>query len=129
MKTGFIGLGHMGSAMATNLLKAGHEVTVFNRSPGKSRSLLELGAYGATDVAGACHGEVVITMLADDIAVADTVLGKDGVIASLAPGAIHMSMSTISVALSKRLAQAHQQAGQRYVVATVMGRPVMAAAA
>jgi 3-hydroxyisobutyrate dehydrogenase-like beta-hydroxyacid dehydrogenase len=129
MKTGFIGLGHMGAAMATNLLKAGHDVTVFNRTPGKSRSLLELGAHEATDIAGACHAPVVITMLADDVAVADTVLGKDGVIANLAPGAIHISMSTISVALSKRLAQAHQSAGQRYVVATVMGRPDMAAAA
>jgi 3-hydroxyisobutyrate dehydrogenase-like beta-hydroxyacid dehydrogenase len=129
MKIGFIGLGHMGSAMAANLLKAGHQVTVFNRSPGKSRSLLKLGAHEATDIAGACHGEVVITMLADDVAVEDTVLGRDGVIASLTRGAIHLSMSTISVALSKRLAQAHQQAGQSYVVATVMGRPDMAAAA
>jgi 3-hydroxyisobutyrate dehydrogenase-like beta-hydroxyacid dehydrogenase len=129
MKTGFIGLGHMGSAMARNLVKAGHDVTVFNRSPGKSQSLLELGAHEAADIAGACHGEVVITMLADDAAVADTVLGKDGVIANLPRGAIHISMSTISVALSMRLTQAHRQAGQRYVAATVMGRPDMAAAA
>jgi 3-hydroxyisobutyrate dehydrogenase-like beta-hydroxyacid dehydrogenase len=119
----------MGSAMARNLVKAWHDVTVFNRSPGKSRSLLELGAHEATDIAGACHGEVVITMLADDDAVADTVLGKDGVIANLPQGAIHISMSTISVALSRRLAPAHRQAGQRYVAATVMGRPDMAAAA
>jgi 3-hydroxyisobutyrate dehydrogenase-like beta-hydroxyacid dehydrogenase len=68
-------------------------------------------------------------MLTDDAAVTDTVLGKDGVIAHLSPGAIHISMSTISVALSRRLAQAHGQAGQRYVAATVMGRPDMAAAA
>src|ERR1700733_11050283 len=128
MKTGFIGLGHMGSAMAKNLLRAGHDVTVFDRSPGKSRSLLELGAHEAADIAGACHGEVVITMLTDDVAVADTVWGEGGVIASLAQGAIHISMSTISVALSRRLAQAHRQAGQRYVAATVMGRPDMAAA-
>jgi 3-hydroxyisobutyrate dehydrogenase-like beta-hydroxyacid dehydrogenase len=129
MKTGFIGLGHMGSAMARNLILAGHEVTVFNRTPGRSRALVQLGAHEATDVAGTCHGEVVITMLADDVAVTDTVLGTNGVIANLAPGAIHVSMSTISVALSKRLAQAHRQAGQRYVAATVMGRPDMAAAA
>jgi 3-hydroxyisobutyrate dehydrogenase-like beta-hydroxyacid dehydrogenase len=68
-------------------------------------------------------------MLADDVAVADTVWGKDGVLESLPQGAIHISMSTISVALSKRLTQAHRQAGQRYVAATVMGRPDMAAAA
>jgi 3-hydroxyisobutyrate dehydrogenase-like beta-hydroxyacid dehydrogenase len=128
MKTGFIGLGHMGSAMAKNLVIAGHDVTVFNRTPGRSRVLVELGAHEAGDIAGACRGEAVITMLADDAAVEDTVLGKDGVLASLSHGAIHISMSTISVALSKRLAQAHAQAGQRYVVATVMGRPDMAAA-
>jgi 3-hydroxyisobutyrate dehydrogenase-like beta-hydroxyacid dehydrogenase len=129
MKTGFIGLGHMGSAMAKNLVIAGHDVTIFNRTPGRSRALVELGAHEAADIAGACHGEVVITMLADDDAVADTVLGKDGVLANLARGAIHISMSTISVALSKRLTQAHAQAGQRYLAATVMGRPDMAAAA
>jgi 3-hydroxyisobutyrate dehydrogenase-like beta-hydroxyacid dehydrogenase len=128
MKIGFIGLGHMGSAMASNLLKAGQDVTVFNRTPGKSGSLLQLGAQEATDIAGACQGEVVITMLADDLAVADTVFGQSGLIANLPRGAIHISMSTISVALSGRLAQAHREAGQRYVAATVMGRPDMAAA-
>jgi 3-hydroxyisobutyrate dehydrogenase-like beta-hydroxyacid dehydrogenase len=129
MKAGFIGLGHMGSAMAKNLVIAGHEVTVFNRTPGRSRALVQLGAHEAADIAGACHSEVVITMLSDDVAVADTVLGKDGVIANLSQGATHVSMSTISVALSKRMEQAHAQAGQRYVAATVMGRPDMAAAA
>ena len=128
MKTGFIGLGHMGSAMAKNLVIGGHDVTVFNRTPGRSRALVELGAHEAAAIAGACHGEVVITMLADDDAVSETVLGKDGVLANLSQGAIHVSMSTISVALSKRLAQAHAQAGQRYIAATVMGRPDMAAA-
>jgi 3-hydroxyisobutyrate dehydrogenase-like beta-hydroxyacid dehydrogenase len=118
----------MGSAMAKNLVQAGHDVTVFNRSPGKSASLLKLGAHEATDIAGTCHGEVVITMLADDAAVVDTVLGEDGLIANLPQGAIHISMSTISVALSMQLTQAHRQAGQRYVAATVMGRPDMAAA-
>jgi 3-hydroxyisobutyrate dehydrogenase-like beta-hydroxyacid dehydrogenase len=119
----------MGSAMARNLLNAGHAVTVFNRTPDKTRALVELGAHEAVDIASACWGDVVITMLADDAAVTDTVLGKDGVVASLAPNAIHVSMSTISVALSQRLAQAHRLAGQRYVAATVMGRPDMAAEA
>ena len=128
MKIGFIGLGHMGSAMASNLLKAGQDVTVFNRTPGKIGPLLQLGAHEATDIAGACQGEVVITMLTDDVAVADTVFGESGLIANLPRGAIHISMSTISVALSGRLAQAHREAGQRYVAATVMGRPDMAAA-
>jgi 3-hydroxyisobutyrate dehydrogenase-like beta-hydroxyacid dehydrogenase len=63
MKLGFIGLGHMGSSMAANLIKAGHDVSVFNRSPGKSGSLIKLGAREAANLAGACSGDVVITML------------------------------------------------------------------
>ena len=129
MKLGFIGLGHMGAAMAANLVKAGHDVTVFNRSPGKSGALVELGAHDAATLAEACAGDAVITMLADDDAASDIALGDGGLIAHLPKGAIHVSMSTISVALSKRLAQAHAQAGQRYVAAPVFGRPDMAAAA
>jgi 3-hydroxyisobutyrate dehydrogenase-like beta-hydroxyacid dehydrogenase len=119
----------MGSAMASNLLRAGHEVTVYNRTPGKAGALLALGAQEAADIAGACRGEAVITMVADDRALAAIVLDQGGIIDSLPSGAIHVSMSTISVSLSRRLAQAHAQSGQRYVVATVMGRPDMAAAA
>jgi 3-hydroxyisobutyrate dehydrogenase-like beta-hydroxyacid dehydrogenase len=129
MKTGFIGLGRMGSAMAANLVKAGHDVTVFNRSPEKRRALLELGAHEAGSVADACRGQVIITMLADDAAVADMALEKDGIVANLAKGAIHLSMSTISVALSKRLSETHAHAGQRFVAAPVFGRPDAAAAA
>jgi 3-hydroxyisobutyrate dehydrogenase-like beta-hydroxyacid dehydrogenase len=129
MKTGFIGLGRMGSAMAANLVKAGHDVTVFNRSPEKRRALLELGAHEATRIADACHREVVITMLADDTALTNVALANGGVIESLPKGAIHISMSTISVSLSKDLAQAHAEAGQRFVAATVFGRPDVAAAA
>jgi 3-hydroxyisobutyrate dehydrogenase-like beta-hydroxyacid dehydrogenase len=129
MKTGFIGMGRMGSAMAANLVKAGHDVTVFNRNPDKSRPLLELGAHQATSIAGACDGEAVITMLADDAAAARIVLADDGIVGKLRRGAIHISMSTISVALSKDLAQAHARAGQRFVAAPVFGRPEAAAAA
>jgi 3-hydroxyisobutyrate dehydrogenase-like beta-hydroxyacid dehydrogenase len=129
MKIGFIGLGHMGSAMARNLVTAGHDVTVFNRTAGSARALVEIGAHQAADIAGACAGEAVITMLADDRAVEDIAFADDGLIATLSKGAIHISMSTISVALSRRLAQAHLQAAQRYIAATVMGRPDMAAAA
>src|SRR5450631_254656 len=129
MKIGFIGLGRMGAAMAANLVKAGHDVSVFNRSPGKGSSLVKLGAHEAADVAGACGGDAVITMLADDEAASDMVLGHGGLIDNLPKGAIHLSMSTISVALSKRLTQAHAKAGQRYVAAPVFGRPDAAAAA
>jgi len=128
MKLGFIGLGHMGAGMAANLVKAGHDVSVFNRSPGRAGQLIELGAHEATSVAAVCDGEAVITMLADDDAASDIALAGGGLIAHRPKGAIHLSMSTISVALSKRLAGAHAQAGQRYVAAPVFGRPDMAAA-
>jgi 3-hydroxyisobutyrate dehydrogenase-like beta-hydroxyacid dehydrogenase len=129
MNIGFIGLGQMGSAMAANLLKAGHTVTVFNRSPERRAALVQLGAHEASLVADASRGEVVITMLADDTAVEDIVFARDGLIESLPENAIHISMSTISVALSKRLTLAHLQAGQRYLAAPVFGRPDMATAA
>lgn len=129
MKLGFIGLGRMGAAMAANLVKAGHDVGVFNRSPGKSGALVELGARDAATLAEACAGDAVITMLANDDAASDIALGKDGLVAHLRRDAIHVSMSTISVALSKRLAQSHASAGQRYVAAPVFGRPDMAATA
>jgi len=129
MKTGFIGLGRMGSAMAANLLKAGHEVTVFNRSPEKRRPLLELGAREAGTVADACRGELVVTMLADDAAVVDVAFPNGGIVSVLPKGAIHLSMSTISVALSKKLTEVHAQAAQQFVAAPVFGRPDMAAAA
>jgi 3-hydroxyisobutyrate dehydrogenase-like beta-hydroxyacid dehydrogenase len=129
MKVGFIGLGHMGSAMATNLIKAGHEVTVFNRSPERRQPLVKLGALEAARVSDACSGEAVITMLSDDNAVSSVVLGKGGIVESLDKGSVHVSMSSISVALSKELAQAHAVAGQRFVAAPVFGRPEAAAAA
>jgi 3-hydroxyisobutyrate dehydrogenase-like beta-hydroxyacid dehydrogenase len=129
MKLGFIGLGQMGTAMAANLVKAGHDVTVFNRTPGRSGPLVKLGAREAANIAEACGGEAVITMLAHDDAASDIAFGQNGLIAHLPKGAIHVSMSTISVALSKRLAQCHADAGQRYIAAPVFGRPAMAAAA
>ena len=129
MKIGFIGLGHMGSGMAANLLKAGHEVTVYNRTAAKVHALVEQGAHGAAQVADACRGDAVITMLADDGALESVVFGAQGVIGSLRKGASHIAMSTISVALSERLAAAHAHAGRRYVAAPVFGRPEAAAAA
>jgi len=129
MNIGFIGLGRMGSAMAANLVKAGHHVTVFNRSPEKRRKLVELGAHEAARIAEACRGEVVITMLADDAAVSNVTLGDGGIAASLPRNAIHISMSTISVGLAKELARAHSGAGQRFISAPVFGRPEAAAAA
>jgi 3-hydroxyisobutyrate dehydrogenase-like beta-hydroxyacid dehydrogenase len=129
MQIGFIGLGRMGSAMAGNLLQAGHDVAVYNRTRAKSQALVALGAKVAASPSEACRGEAVFTMLADDGAVESVVFGEGGVLASLSKNAIHVSSSTISVALSKRLAAAHAEAGQRYLAAPVFGRPDAAAAA
>jgi 3-hydroxyisobutyrate dehydrogenase-like beta-hydroxyacid dehydrogenase len=129
MKVGFIGLGQMGAAMAANLVKAGHEVTVYNRTRAKAEALVSVGAQVADSIAAACHGEAVFTMLADDDALEAAVYGNAGVLASLKKDAVHISSSTISVALSKRLAAEHARAGQRYVAAPVFGRPEAAAAA
>ena len=129
MKLGFIGLGRMGAGMAANLLKAGHEVTVYNRSSGKAQALSALGARVATRVAEACHAEAIITMLANDAAVQSVVFDDGGILASAATGTVHISMSTIGVGLSARLAAAHAGATQRYIAAPVFGRPEAAAAA
>ena len=129
MRVGFIGLGNMGSGMAANLLRAGHELTVFNRSPEKRRPLIELGARAAETVAEACGGEVVITMLADDGALRRVALAEEGIVDKLRQGTTHISMSTVSVELVRDLSQAHQQAGQQFVAAPVFGRPEVAAAA
>ncbi|MDR3570141.1 MAG: NAD(P)-dependent oxidoreductase [Syntrophobacteraceae bacterium] len=128
MKVGFIGVGNMGSGMAANLLKAGHEVSVYNRTAEKIGPLKELGAIAAARVEQACGGEAVITMLSDDSALETISFGAEGIIGSLSPGAIHISMSTISVALSERLAGSHAKASQRFLAAPVFGRPDAAAA-
>jgi 3-hydroxyisobutyrate dehydrogenase-like beta-hydroxyacid dehydrogenase len=128
MKVGFIGLGQMGFGMAENILKAGHDLTVYNRTPGKEKALLEKGAHAASEVQHACQGEIVFTMLADDNAVENVVYGDLGILAHLPRGAIHISTSTISVALSERVTMDHAAAGQQFIAAPVFGRPDMAAA-
>jgi 3-hydroxyisobutyrate dehydrogenase-like beta-hydroxyacid dehydrogenase len=128
MKIGFIGLGHMGAGMAANLMKAGHDVTVYNRTPAKTDVLVARGAKAALSIADACRGDAVVTMLANDEAVEGVVYGAGGVLANLGRDAIHISSSTISVALSGRLAADHASASQRFVAAPVFGRPDVAAA-
>lgn len=125
MRVGFIGLGHMGSGMAGSLIRAGHEVIAYNRTRAKAEALS--GATVANSIADACRVDAVFTMLANDEAVEAVAFGKDGIIESLPSGGIHISSSTISVDLSERLAAAHANAGQRYVAATVLGRPDRAA--
>jgi 3-hydroxyisobutyrate dehydrogenase-like beta-hydroxyacid dehydrogenase len=129
MKVGFIGLGNMGLPMARNLLRAGRSVTVYNRTAGRAEQLSADGATVAGSAAEAARGaEVVVTMLADDQALRSVVFAQ-GVAAAMAPGALHLGMSTISVAFSRELAEAHAAAGQGYVAGPVFGRPDAAAAA
>ena len=127
MKIGFLGLGQMGQGMAGNLIKAGHKLTVYNRSAGKADALVKLGATAAKTPAEACHGDAVMTMLADDTALEELAFGADGIIAALPKSAIHISSSTISVAMSEKLTEAHAKAGQLFVAAPVFGRPDAAA--
>jgi 3-hydroxyisobutyrate dehydrogenase-like beta-hydroxyacid dehydrogenase len=124
MKIGFVGLGRMGSGMARNLLRAGHEVTVYNRSREKAQALVSDGARVADSPAEACHdAEAIFTMLADDAAVEQVVFGEKGIASALRKDAIHISSSTISTALARRLAAEHGQRGQGYLSAPVFGRP------
>ena len=128
MKAGFIGLGNMGMPMARNLLKAGHEITIYNRTRERADSLRSDGAAVADSAVDACHSDVLITMLADDHAVRAVIL--DGqLIPRLVPGAVHISMATISVALAKELTKVHAEAGSQFISAPVFGRPEAAEAA
>jgi 3-hydroxyisobutyrate dehydrogenase-like beta-hydroxyacid dehydrogenase len=130
MNIAFLGLGNMGIHMARNLLRAGHEVIVWNRTPARAHELLADNAKVGDSIAKATRdAEIAVTMLADDHAVASAVLGAGGVVENLARGAIHISMSTISVALSQQLAAEHHKHGQHYVAAPVFGRPEAAMAA
>ena len=128
MDVGFIGLGQMGSAIALNLVKAGHRVVVYNRTRAKAEALASQGAEIAESIADACRNPVVITMLADDGAVEAVFFGDGNGLSALGQG-VHISMSTISVELSDRLAEAHRNAGQAFVAAPVFGRPEAAGAA
>jgi len=131
MNIAFIGLGNMGSAMAQNLIKAGHQLRVYNRTRSRAEELK--GAHVAATPGEAAEGvEIAITMLADDFALDSVLIGpneRQGLLASLPANAIHISMSTISVALSRRMAAAHAERKQHYVSAPVFGRPEAAAAA
>jgi len=130
MKIGFIGLGNMGSAIARNLIKAGHNLTVYNRTRGRAETFASLGASIAeTPAEAAKDREVLITMLADDAAVQSVIFSPGNAIAALSPGAVHISMSTISVGLSRRLNESHRERHQQYVAAPVFGRPDAAAVA
>jgi 3-hydroxyisobutyrate dehydrogenase-like beta-hydroxyacid dehydrogenase len=130
MRVGFIGLGSMGSPMAGNLLRAGHELVVYNRTRSRADALAGAGARVAESPREAAAGvEVLVTMLADDAGIEAVLFGDQGALEGLSRGAIHLSMSTISPALSRRLTAEHRGRGQSYVAAPVFGRPDAAQAA
>jgi 3-hydroxyisobutyrate dehydrogenase-like beta-hydroxyacid dehydrogenase len=127
-KIGFVGLGHMGTAMAANLAAAGRRVIAYVRRPEQMGNLLALGLTPTTDITDLFDCGIVISMLPDDDAVRDVVfghadLGINGLAMGLMPGAIHLSMSTISPAAASQLASEHARRGQGYVAAPVFGNP------
>ena len=128
MDIGFIGLGLMGRAMAANLVRAGHNVRVWNRTPGAATDeLAKLGAKPVASAGEAFRGDAVITMLANDAALRATLI--DGGLLAGARGTVHVNAATVSVALAKELTALHEMAGVGYVAAPVFGRPDAAAAA
>ena len=129
-RVGFIGLGNMGAPIALNLLRAGFSLKVFNRTASKAKSLASHGAQVATSAADvAAAGGIVCTMLSDDTALEEVCSGEDSFVKRLGAGGSHVSMSTISPATARRLAEEHERFGVAYVAAPVFGRPEAAAAA
>jgi 3-hydroxyisobutyrate dehydrogenase-like beta-hydroxyacid dehydrogenase len=127
MKIGFLGLGKMGTPMAKHLIAAGHELSVWNRTEGKTEPLIYEGAIAAATPAEAELGaDAVITMLFDDAAHEEVLFGANGLMDALSPGALHILCSTISVALSERLTAEHARRGIDFVAAPVFGRPEIA---
>jgi 3-hydroxyisobutyrate dehydrogenase-like beta-hydroxyacid dehydrogenase len=124
MKIAFIGLGRMGMGMARNLLRAGHNVAVYNRSREKAEPLAAEGARVGHSPADACRdAEAVLTMVADDQAVEEIVFGNDGIASAMPAGCMHVSHSTISTALARRLTAEHARRNQGYLSVPVFGRP------
>lgn len=127
MKVGFAGLGSMGLPMASNLLKGGHSLIVWNRSARLAEPLAASGATVAQNALELADVDVLISMLADDQAVEDVIL-TTGLLEQLAPGAIHINMATVSVAFAQRMTALHLAHGIGYVAAPVLGRVDVAAA-
>jgi 3-hydroxyisobutyrate dehydrogenase-like beta-hydroxyacid dehydrogenase len=129
MNIAFIGLGSMGSGMARRLIETGHTLTVYNRTRSRAEPFRALGARLAGSVRdAAANVDALITMVADDHALEEIVFPPGDALQGLPSGGLHISMSTISPALSRRLAAAHRERQQHYLAATVFGRPEAAAA-
>ena len=126
MQVAFLGLGKMGTAIVRHLVKAGHSLTVWNRTASHAEPLKALGAAVAGSPSEAvAHADVVSTMVIDDPAL-ESLIFDSGVIKAMRPESIHISLSTISVSLSDRLTEAHRAAGTHFAAAPVFGRPNVA---
>lgn len=126
-KVGFIGLGRMGAGIARNILEAGFELTVYNRTREKIGPLVDAGATGASSPKEAAAGaDAVVTCLMDDASVLDSVGGASGLLAGLRPGAVHVGTTTISPPCATRLAELHAAHGSHYLAGPVVGRPDVA---
>jgi 3-hydroxyisobutyrate dehydrogenase-like beta-hydroxyacid dehydrogenase len=120
-RVGVVGLGHMGHAFAVNLVEDGYQVSVYDRDPKRAAALN--GARAAAQPADLADCDVVVTSLPDDDALAAVALGPHGLAAVLAPGAVHISTSTVSPGVSRRVAEEHARVHQDYVAAPVLGNP------
>jgi 3-hydroxyisobutyrate dehydrogenase-like beta-hydroxyacid dehydrogenase len=129
LEIGFVGLGAMGAPIAGNLLAAGHHLSVWNRTRAKAEPLAKEGAKVVTNPGDvAQRGGIVISMVSDDAALEDFVLGESELPARLGADGVHVSMSTVAPATIRRLARRHHEAGSAMVSAPVFGRPDAAAA-
>jgi 3-hydroxyisobutyrate dehydrogenase-like beta-hydroxyacid dehydrogenase len=126
MKVGFVGLGQMGRPMAERLVGAGHSVKVYNRTRAAAEPLASAGAKIAERAEDLLDAEVIVSMVADDAAVKAVWLDS-GLAGRMPKGAAHLNMSTVSMAMARRLAAEHQRGGSLYVSAPVFGRPHVAA--
>jgi 3-hydroxyisobutyrate dehydrogenase-like beta-hydroxyacid dehydrogenase len=116
MNIAFLGLGKMGAPMVRRLLETGQQLTVWNRTPEHAAPIVAAGAtLAATPAEAAQNADAVLTMLFDDAANEQVLFGANGVMNALRPGALHIALSTIGVALSQRLAAEHASRGQLYV--------------
>jgi 3-hydroxyisobutyrate dehydrogenase-like beta-hydroxyacid dehydrogenase len=120
-RVGVVGLGHMGHAFAVNLVEDGHQVFVYDRDPKRAAALA--GVRAAAQLANLAACDVVVTSLPDDDALAEVALGPEGLVGVLAPSAVHISTSTVSPAISRRVAEEHARHRQDYVAAPVLGNP------
>jgi 3-hydroxyisobutyrate dehydrogenase-like beta-hydroxyacid dehydrogenase len=130
LKVGFIGLGRMGGFMAANILKAGFDLTLYNRTPSKMTVLIDKGARStASPREAASQVDVMITCLADDQSVQDILTGEDGILAGMKTGGVHIATETIAPASASKFAALHHDYGSHYIAGPVVGRPNAAEAA